>query len=185
MVDNILKKFEIRMHKRLDVLFSKLSTLKVGRAHPDLLSSLKIDYFGSFVSVFQVSNVSILDSRTLSIVPWDNKMISKIEKSILVSKLGINPINLGNSIKLPIPLLTEYRRKEIVKLIHHDREDCCISLRNIRREANLDIRGLLKKNIFSKDIGKSLEIKIQKLTDSMMKKINIIINKKKQDLMEI
>ncbi|OEZ33520.1 ribosome recycling factor [Francisella endosymbiont of Amblyomma maculatum] len=185
MISDILKDAENRMKKSLEVLADDLAKIRTGRAHPDLLTHIKIDYYGVDTPISQVANITVLDARTLGIIPWEKGLSSKIEKAILTSDLGLNPTNLGDSLRVPMPALNEERRKELVKLVKSETEVGRISIRNIRRDANSDIKELLKEKEITKDQAKKAEDDIQKITDKMIAKVDALAAKKEQDLMVV
>lgn len=163
MINDILKDAENRMSKTLEVLADDLAKIRTGRAHPDILAHVTIDYYGSATPITQVANVTVLDARTLGITPWEKGLAGKIEKAIITSDLGLNPTNLGDSLRVPMPALNEERRKELVKLVKSETESGRVSIRNIRRDANGDIKELLKEKEITEDEAKRAEDNIQKL----------------------
>lgn len=185
MINDILKDAENRMNKSLDVLADDLAKIRTGRAHPDILAHITIEYYGTATPITQVANVSVLDARTLGITPWEKGLSSQIEKAIITSSLGLNPTNLGDSLRVPMPALSEERRKELVKLVKSEAENGKISIRNIRRDANGDFKDLLKEKEISEDEAKKAEDNIQKLTDKMVAQTDILATKKEQDLLSL
>ncbi|MFV9931413.1 MAG: ribosome recycling factor [Francisella endosymbiont of Hyalomma asiaticum] len=185
MISDILKDAENRMKKSLEVLADDLAKIRTGRAHPDLLMHIKIDYYGVETLISQAANITVLDARTLGIIPWEKGLSSKIEKAILTSDLGLNPTNLGDSLRVPIPALNEERRKELVKLVKSETEAGRVSIRNIRRDANSDIKELLKEKEITKDQAKKAEDDIQKITDKMIAQADALAAKKEQDLIVV
>ena len=185
MIKEIEVDAKLRMEKSLDNLQHGLAKIRTGRAHPDLLAHVTIDYYGVATPVSQVANINVVDARTLSIIPWEKELSSKIEKSILMSDLGLNPINLSDSLRIPMPELNEERRRELVKLVKAEAEMGRTAIRNIRRDANSDIKELLKEKEISEDEAKKGEDNIQKLTNGMVAKVNSVVGIKEEDLMEI
>jgi ribosome recycling factor len=185
MINEILKDAESRMSKSLDVLADDLAKIRTGRAHPDILAHVTIDYYGSATPITQVANVTVLDARTLGITPWEKGLSGQIEKAIMTSDLGLNPTNLGDSLRVPMPALNEERRRELVKLVKSETESGRVSIRNIRRDANSDIKELLKEKEITEDEAKRAEDSIQKITDKMIAKADALAVKKEQDLMEV
>ena len=185
MINDILKDAEVRMNKSLDVLASDLAKIRTGRAHPDVLAHLTIDYYGTPTAITQVANVNVLDARTLGITPWEKGLSGKIEKAIITSTLGLNPTNLGDSLRVPMPALSEERRKELVKQVKSETENGRISIRNIRRDANGDFKDLLKDKDISEDESKRAEDNIQKMTDKMIAEADALAVKKEQELLAV
>ncbi|AEB28073.1 ribosome recycling factor [Francisella hispaniensis] len=185
MINEILKDAENRMKKSLEVLADDLAKIRTGRAHPDLLAHVTIDYYGVETPISQAANITVLDARTLGITPWEKGLSSKIEKAILTSDLGLNPTNLGDSLRVPMPALNEERRKELVKLVKSETEAGRVSIRNIRRDANGDIKELLKEKEITEDQAKKAEDDIQKITDKMIAQADALAAKKEQDLMAV
>lgn len=185
MINDILKDAENRMSKTLEVLADDLAKIRTGRAHPDILAHVTIDYYGSATPITQVANVTVLDARTLGITPWEKGLAGKIEKAIITSDLGLNPTNLGDSLRVPMPALNEERRKELVKLVKSETESGRVSIRNIRRDANGDIKELLKEKEITEDKAKRAEDNIQKITDKMIAQADALAVKKEQDLMVV
>ncbi|MBK2106167.1 ribosome recycling factor [Francisella philomiragia] len=185
MINDILKDAESRMSKTLEVLADDLAKIRTGRAHPDILAHVTIDYYGSATPITQVANVTVLDARTLGITPWEKGLAGKIEKAIITSDLGLNPTNLGDSLRVPMPALNEERRKELVKLVKSETESGRVSIRNIRRDANGDIKELLKEKEITEDEAKRAEDNIQKITDKMIAQADALAVKKEQDLMVV
>ena len=185
MINEILKDAESRMSKSLDVLADDLAKIRTGRAHPDILAHVTIDYYGSATPITQVANVTVLDARTLGITPWEKGLSGQIEKAIMTSDFGLNPINLGDSLRVPMPALNEERRRELVKLVKSETESGRVSIRNIRRDANGDIKELLKEKEITEDEAKRAEDNIQKITDKMVAQADALAVKKEQDLMEV
>lgn len=185
MIKEILNDAKNRMEKSLESLCHDLAKIRTGRAHPDLLAHLVIDYYGIETQLSQAATITVLDARTLGITPWEKGLASKIEKAILISDLGLNPLNLGDSLRIPMPALNEERRKEMVKFVRNESEKGRVAIRNIRRDANSDIKNCLKDKEISEDEAKKAEENIQKLTNEMIVKADIILQEKEQDLMEI
>ncbi|WP_116963519.1 ribosome recycling factor [Fastidiosibacter lacustris] len=185
MIKEILLDAKDRMEKSLENLRHDLAKIRTGRAHPDLLAHIIIDYYGVETPISQAANITVLDARTLGITPWEKGLTAKIEKAILMSDLGLNPANLGDSLRIPMPALNEERRKELVKLVRTEAEKGRVAIRNIRRDANSDIKDLLKEKEISEDDAKKAEDSIQKLTNDMIAKADVIVQEKEQDLMEM
>ena len=184
MLENIKKDTRIRMSKTLDSLRTELAKIRTGRAHPSLLEHVKVDYYGSMVPISQAANVSIEDSRTLAVTAWDKTMVQALEKAIMRSDLGLNPVTAGTIIRIPLPPLTEERRVSLGKVVHHEGENAKIAIRNIRRDANHHVKDLLKDKEISEDDDHRAELDIQNLTDSHVKQVDEIVAVKEQELME-
>jgi len=184
-IESISKDAETRMKKSIESLKVELGKVRTGRANPGLLDHVNVDYYGTPTPVNQVANLSIGDARTLLVTPWEKKMIPVIEKAIMESDLGLNPVTSGQTIRIPLPPLTEERRKELVKVVRGEGEGGKIAIRNIRRDANHHLKELLKKKEISEDDDKRAEEVIQKLTDKYVAEVDKIIEEKEKDLMEI
>jgi len=174
-----------RMDKSINAFKSEISKIRTGKATTALLDAIKIDYYGTQTPLNQVANVSVLDSHTLSITPWDKNIVNEIDKAILTADLGLNPVSDGTNIKVPIPPLTEERRKELVKLVKKFGEECKIAIRNIRRDANEHLRKAEKEKELSEDLRHDAENEVQKYTDEHIKKIDEIIKHKEAEIMEV
>lgn len=185
MLAEIKKDAAQRMVKSLDALKAELAKIRTGRAHPSLLEHVLVDFYGSEVPISQAANVAVEDSRTLSVTPWDKSMVSKIEKAILTSDLGLNPATTGTTIRVPLPALTEQRRADLTKVVHHEGEQAKVAIRNIRRDANQQFKDLLKdKNITEDELRRS-ETEIQQLTDKHVERVDQMVAEKEKELMEI
>ncbi len=174
-----------RMDKTSENLRSEIAKIRTGKATTALLDGIKVDYYGNPSPLNQVANVSVLDVHTLSITPWDKSMVPVIEKSILVSDLGLNPTNDGTNIRIPIPLLTEERRFELVKLVKKFGEEAKIAIRNIRRDANEHLKLQEKEEKLSEDLRHDAEAEVQKITDTHTEKIDEIIKHKENEIMTV
>ena len=185
MLDEIHADAESRMSKSVDSLRAELIKIRTGRAHPSLLDQIVVDYYGSDTPINQVANVTVEDSRTLAVAPWEKQMVAVVEKAILNSGLGLNPSTAGNLIRIPMPPLTEERRRELVKVVKNDGESAKIAIRNIRRDANSDFKDLLKEKEVSEDESRQAEDNIQKITDKYVTSVDEVIAVKEKELMEI
>lgn len=185
MIEEIIEDAELRMGKSVESLKQELSKIRTGRAHPSLLDHLKVDYYGSEVPLSQAANIAVEDSRTLSITPWEKQMVAVIEKAILTSDLGLNPNTAGTVIRIPMPPLTEERRKEMVRIVRQEAEAGRVAIRNIRRDANSDFKDLLKEKEISEDDERRAQDAIQKLTDAYIHKIDELLAGKEAELMEV
>jgi ribosome recycling factor len=184
MIEDIKKDTRIRMSKSLDSLRTELAKIRTGRAHPSLLEHVQVDYYGSQVPINQAANVSVEDARTLAVTAWDKTMVQALEKAIMKSDLGLNPITAGTIIRIPLPPLTEERRVALGKVVHHEGENAKIAIRNIRRDANHHIKDLLKDKKISEDEDHRAEQEIQQYTDNHVKQVDEIVAVKEQELLE-
>jgi len=184
-IEDILTDAETRMGKSVDSLRSELTKIRTGRAHPSLLDQLMVDYYGTETPVNQVANVTVEDSRTLAVAPWEKQMVAVVEKAIINSGLGLNPSTAGNLIRIPMPPLTEERRRELVKVVKGEGENAKIAIRNIRRDANSDFKDLLKEKEISEDESRQAEDTVQKHTDKYVASVDEVIAVKEKELMEI
>lgn len=182
---DILKDADQRMDKSLEALKHELTKIRTGRAHPSLLEHVQVKYYGSDVPISQAANVNVQDARTLAITPWEKKMVPDIEKAILNSDLGLNPVTTGDIIRVPLPPLNEERRKELTKVVRHEAEKARVAVRNIRRDANHSLKELVKEKAITEDDERRGEDQIQKLTDGHIAKIDKILEHKEAELMEI
>ena len=185
MIDEIHSDANSRMGKSLSSLETDFSKIRAGRAHPSLLDQITVEYYGSMVPLSQVSNVSAEDSRTLKVSPWEKDMVGPIEKAILTSDLGLNPNTQGQVMRIPLPPLTEERRKELVKVVRDEAENTRVAIRNIRRDAISDFRELLKDKEVSEDEAHKAEDNIQKITDRHINLIDKSLTDKENSLLEI
>ena len=185
MLDEIKKDASNRMDKSVASLQQELTKVRTGRAHTSLLDHIKVEYYGSQVPLNQVSNVNIEDSRTLVVTPWEKDMVKPIEKAIMASDLGLNPATAGTIIRVPLPPLTEERRKDLIRVVRHEAEGGRVAVRNIRRDALSDIKDLLKEKMIGEDDEHRAHDEVQKITDQHVAKIDAILAEKESDLMEI
>lgn len=185
MLEDIQKDAEQRMRKSVDALRKEFSRIRTGRAHTGLLDHIQVEYYGSHVPVRQVANVGVEDARTLSVVPWEKNMVPVVEKAIINSDLGLNPATAGQVIRVPIPPLTEDRRRELVKVVRQESENTRVAIRNIRRDANNDFKELLKEKEISEDDERRGQEAIQKLTDRFVSKVEQVLQQKEKELMEV
>jgi ribosome recycling factor len=184
-IDDIKKDATVRMGKSVETLNQVLAKLRTGRAHPSLLDHVTVSYYGSDVPLNQVANVNVEDARTLTVSPWEQSMVAAVEKAILNSDLGLNPNTAGNVIRVPLPPLTEERRKDMIRVVRQEAEQARVAVRNIRRDANHKLKELVKDKLISEDDERRGEEIIQKLTDQHVKEIDELLEKKEADLMEI
>ena len=185
MLEDIKKDARVRMGKSLESLQKELAKIRTGRAHPSLLEHVYVDFYGSEVPISQAANVTIEDARTLAVTAWDKNMVSVIEKAILTSDLGLNPSTNGNVIRIPLPPLTEERRRDLGKVVHTEGENAKIAIRNIRRDANTHIKDLLKEKEISEDQEHRAETEIQQITDKHIEDVDKLVAEKEKELLEI
>jgi ribosome recycling factor len=184
MIEDIKRDARIRMHKTLDSLRGELAKIRTGRAHPSLLEHVHVEYYGSEVPISQAASVAIEDARTLAVTAWDKTMVQPIEKAIMASDLGLNPVTAGTVIRIPLPPLTEERRVSLGKVVHHEGENAKIAIRNIRRDAINHVKELEKEKEISKDDDRRAENDIQLITDEHVKQVDEIVAVKEQELLE-
>jgi ribosome recycling factor len=185
MIDDIEKDVAARMAKSVEALKGELTKVRTGRAHPSLLDHLKVSYYGTPTPLNQVANVGVEDARTLSIQPWEQTMVKAVEKAIMESDLGLNPNTAGTIIRVPMPPLTEERRKDLVKVVRAEAEQARVAVRNVRRDGNNDLKALVKDKLISEDDERRGQDIIQKLTDQYVKEIDGVLAGKEEDLMAI
>ncbi len=185
MINEIHNDANDRMNKTLASLESDFSKIRAGRANPSLLEQIHVEYYGTLVPISQVSNITTEDSRTLKVTPWEKDMVGPIEKAIMTSDLGLNPISMGQVIRIPLPPLTEERRKELVRVVRDETEHARVAVRNIRRDAISDYRELLKEKEISEDEAHRSEENIQKITDQHIDLIDKSLSDKENSLLEI
>lgn len=185
MLEDIKKDARERMGKSVDVLGLNFNKIRTGRAHPSILDGVSVSYYGNPTPLSQVANVSVLDARTLSISPWEKAIVPEIEKAIMKSDLGLNPVTTGELIRVPMPALTEETRKNYIKQARHEAEAARVSVRNIRRDALATVKDLLKEKEISEDDDRRMHDEIQKITDKYIAEVDAALAVKEKDLMEI
>lgn len=185
MINEIKSDAETRMQKSLDALGSTFARIRTGRAHPGILEGITIDYYGADTPLSQVANINVEDARTLAISPWEKQLVPQIEKAILKSDLGLNPATNGDLIRLPMPALTEETRRGYTKQARHEAENTRVSIRNIRRDSNGDLKDLLKEKEITEDEERRGEEQIQKITDKYIAAVDASLETKESELMEI
>lgn len=185
MLDEIKKDATSRMAKSVAALQQDLTKIRTGRAHTSLLDHVTVDYYGSQVPLNQVSNVGIEDSRTLIITPWEKDMVQPIEKAIMTSDLGLNPATAGTVIRVPLPALTEERRKDMIRIVRNEAEGGRIAIRNVRRDALHDVKELFKEKMIGEDDERRTETEIQGITDKHVANVDKVLAEKESELMEI
>jgi ribosome recycling factor len=184
-IQDVRKNAEQRMLKSLDALRTDLSKVRSGRARTGMLDHVMVDYYGSQMPVAKVANVTLIDARTIGISPWEKKMLGAIEKAIRESDLGLNPATQGDMVRVPMPMLTEERRRELTKVIKHEGENAKVSVRNLRRDANQGLKDLLKNKTVSEDQERRAQEEIQKLTDKFIADIDKMLAAKETELMAV
>jgi len=184
-IADIKKTAETKMAKSVEALKGELQKIRTGRAHPGILDQVHVDYYGSMVPISQVANVSLLDARTISVQPWEKGLAAKIEKAIRESDLGLNPASQGDLIRVPMPALTEERRKDLTKVVRHTGEETKIAVRNLRREANDHLKKLLKDKAVAEDEERRAQDEVQKLTDRVIAEVDKIVQGKEAEILAV
>jgi len=185
MLEDIKKDAVTRMQKCVLALKNELKKLRTGRAHPSLLEHLRVDYYGNLVPLQQVANVASEDGRTLTVTPWEKNMVSVIEKAIMKSDLGLMPNTAGTVIRVPMPPLTEERRREMTKVVRHEAEGARVAVRNVRRDLMNEIREMLKEKLISQDEDRRVQDEVQKLTDKHVAEIDQMLAEKEKELLQV
>lgn len=185
MIDDIKADAASRMAKSVEALGENLTKVRTGRAHPSMLDHVVVSYYGADTPLKQVANVGVEDARTLTVQPWEQSMVSAVEKAILESNLGVTPNTAGTLIRLPIPPLTEERRKDMTRIVRAEAEQARVAVRNIRRDANSNLKDLVKEKLISEDDERRGQEIVQKLTDQHVKEIDELMEKKEADLMSV
>ncbi|MCK6425383.1 MAG: ribosome recycling factor [Burkholderiaceae bacterium] len=184
-IADIKKNAEAKMAKSVEAFKHELTKIRTGRAHPGILDQVQVDYYGSAVPISQVANVSLIDARTISVQPWEKGMGAKIEKAIRESDLGLNPSSMGDLIRVPMPALTEERRKELTKVVRHAGEDAKVAVRNLRRDANEQAKKLLKDKQITEDEERRSIDEVQKLTDRVVAEIDKLVHGKEAEILAV
>ena len=184
-VSEVKQNAEQKMQKSIESLKHDLSKVRTGRAHPSLLDQVHVDYYGSPTPLSQVANLTLIDARTIGVQPWEKNMIAPVEKAIRESDLGLNPASMGDLIRVPMPALTEERRKELVKVVKHEGENAKIAVRNIRRDANEHLKKLLKDKDISEDDERRAQDDVQKMTDKFVAEVDKLVTQKEADIMTV
>ena len=185
MLNEIKKDAQARMGKSIESLRHALVKVRTGRANAGLVDSIKVSYYGSDMPLAQVASVAVTDARSIVITPWEKQMVGAVEKALLASDLGLTPNTAGTVIRLNIPALTEERRKDLTKVVHHEGEDAKVAIRNIRRDANHQVKELLKDKQITEDDASRSEQEIQKITDAAIKDVDEVVKAKEQELMAV
>jgi ribosome recycling factor len=185
MIEDIKQDAEQRMSKSIEALGHELAKLRTGRAHPSLLDHVLVSYYGSDVPIAQVANVNVSDPQTLTVTPWERTMVAAVDKAIRSSDLGLNPATSGNVIRVPMPPLTEDRRRDLVRVVRQEGEQAKVAIRNIRRDANHRLKDLLKEKEITKDEERAAGEAVQKLTNDYIARVDKALEEKEADLMEL
>jgi ribosome recycling factor len=185
MIADVRKSAEERMQKCLETLKTGLGKVRTGRAHTGLLDHVKVDYYGTPTAVGQVANVTLIDARTIGVTPWEKKMLSPIEKAIRESDLGLNPSTMGDTVRVPMPALTEERRRDLIKVVRGEAEDARVAVRNVRRDANSQLKELLKDKKVSEDEERRAQDEVQKITDRYVGEVDKVLAVKEQELLAV
>ena len=185
MINDVKNDAEKRMKKTVEALQHEMTKIRTGRANASLLDHVQVDYYGNLTPLGQIANVTSSDSRTLLVTPWEKSMVAAIEKAILNSGLGLNPATAGSAIRVPMPALTEERRKEMIKVVRSEAEQGRVSIRNIRRDANNSLKEMVKDKAISEDDEHRANDLVQKLTDKYIAEVEVVLSNKERDLMEI
>lgn len=185
MIEDIVKDAKQRMGKSISALEKELSKIRTGRAHPSLLEHITVSYYGVETPLNQVASVNVEDARTLTITPWEGQMVGPVEKAIMTSDLGLNPATAGTVIRVPMPPLTEERRRDLVKVVRHEAEQAKVSVRNIRRDANSEMKEALKEKMITEDEDRKGQERIQQITDQHTQDIDQLLEAKEADLMSV
>jgi ribosome recycling factor len=185
MIADLKKTTETKMNKSIEVLKADLGKVRTGRAHTGLLDHVQVDYYGSPVPISQVANITLVDARTIGVQPWEKPMVGKVEKAIRDADLGLNPATQGDMIRVPMPILTEERRRDLIKVVKGEGETAKVSVRNLRRDANNALKEALKKKEISEDDERRAQDDIQKLTDKAVLEIDKLLVEKEKDLMAV
>ena len=184
-IADVKKSADQKMHKTLDTLKADLGKIRTGRAHTGILDHVQVDYYGNPTPLNQVANVSLIDARTIGVTPWEKKMVTVIDKAIREADLGLNPATMGDTVRVPMPALTEERRRDLTKVVKGEAENARVAVRNIRRDANTALKELLKQKAVSEDDERRAQEDIQKLTDRYISEIDKALAAKEADLMAV
>ena len=185
MLNDLKKDAEKRMAKSIESLRHELTKIRTGRAHPSLLEHITVEYYGSQVPLTQVANVNVADARMLSVTPWEKSMVPVVEKAIINSGMGLNPATAGEVIRVPLPPLTEERRRDLIKIVRQEGEGAKVAVRNIRRDVLSDVKTLLKEKEITEDEDRHAQDDVQKITDKYVAQVDALLAEKEKDLMEI
>jgi ribosome recycling factor len=184
-IAEIRKTAEQKMSKTVESLKGDYQKVRTGRAHTGLLDHVTVDYYGSYLPVSQCANVTLGDARTINVQPWEKKMVQAIEKAIRDSDLGLNPATSGDVIRVPMPALTEERRRDLTKVVKHEAENARVAIRNVRRDVMQDLKELLKEKLVSEDDDRRAQDDVQKLTDKYVAEVDVVLHEKEKELMQV
>jgi ribosome recycling factor len=184
MIADIKKDAEQRMQRGIEALKEEFKRLRTGRAHTGLLEHITVEYYGSHVPIKQTANITVEDARTLVVTPWEKQMVQPVEKAIINSGLGLTPVTAGTVIRVPLPPMTEERRRELVRVVRHEAETSRVSVRNVRRDALGDMKDLLKEKLITEDEDRRAQDEVQKLTDKYVGQIDALLKEKEAEIME-
>lgn len=184
-IDEIKRSAEQRMHKTVETLKTDLTKVRTGRAHTGLLDHIHVDYYGTSMPINQVANVTLADARTIAVQPWEKKMVQTVEKAIRDSDIGVNPATQGDVIRIPMPAMTEERRRDLTKVVRHEAENARVAVRNVRRDAIEHLKKMLKDKETSEDAERKAQDEIQKMTDRNIAEIDKLLHAKEADLMAV
>jgi ribosome recycling factor len=185
MLDDLKKDAVVRMQKCVVAFKNELKKLRTGRAHPSLLDHIRVDYYGNEVPLSQTANIALEDARTLTVTPWEKTMVQAIEKAIMKSDLGLMPNTAGTVIRVPMPPLTEERRRDLTKVVKHEAENARVSVRNVRRDVMNELKEMLKEKLVSQDEDRRAQDEVQKLTDKHVAEIDQLLAEKEKELMQV
>jgi ribosome recycling factor len=185
MLDEVKKDAAERMAKCVVALRNELKKLRTGRAHPSLLEHIRVEYYGNEVPLNQVANIALEDARTITVTPWEKNMVQAVEKAIMKSDLGLNPNTAGTVIRVPMPPLTEERRRDLAKVVRHEAENARVAVRNVRRDVMNDLKDMLKEKLVSQDDDRRAQDDVQKLTDKYVAEIEQVLVEKEKELMQV
>jgi ribosome recycling factor len=184
-IADVKKTAEHKMQKSIEALKADLGKIRTGRAHTGLLDHIKLDYYGNETPLNQVANVTLIDARAIGVAPWEKKMLPVIEKAIRDSDLGLNPSTVGDMVRVPMPALTEERRKELIKVVRHEAENARVAVRNVRRDAITHLKEMLKEKTVSEDDERRAQEDVQKLTDHYVAEVDKVLQSKEADLLAV
>ena len=185
MIADVKKTAEQKMKKSIEALRNDLAKVRTGRAHTGLLDHITVDYYGTPTPIPQVANVTLIDARTIGVTPWEKKLAGAVEKAIRDSDLGLNPATMGETVRVPMPALTEERRRDLIKVVHKEGENARVAVRNVRRDANHQLKELLKQKKVAEDEERRAQDDVQKLTDRYVAEIDKLLQAKEADLMAV
>lgn len=185
MISDLKMNTEQKMRKSIEALKVSLGKVRTGRAHTGILDHVQVDYYGSMVPIGQVANLTLIDARTIGVQPWEKNLVGKIDKAIRESDLGLNPSTMGEMVRVPMPMLTEERRRELIKVVRNEGEDAKVTIRNVRRDANTALKDAVKNKVISEDDERRTEDVIQKMTDRHVQEVDKLLADKEKDLLQV